>query len=59
LKDLKHVEVSDELEDKIKLLYSIGNSTLSDFLNISDLSYIDKIDLTDELIAKLNKLSDL
>jgi hypothetical protein len=59
LKDFKHVEVSDELEDKIKLLYSIGNSTLSDFLNISDLSYIDKIDLTDELIAKLNKLSDL
>jgi hypothetical protein len=51
--------VSDELEDKIKLLYSIGNSTLSDFLSISDLSYIDKIDLTDELIAKLNKLSDL
>jgi hypothetical protein len=59
LKDFKHVEVSDELEDKIKLLYSIGNSTLSDFLSISDLSYIDKIDLTDELIAKLNKLSDL
>jgi len=59
LKDFKHVEVSDELEDKIKLLYSIGNSTLSDFLSISDLYYIDKIDLTDELIAKLNKLSDL
>jgi hypothetical protein len=59
LKDFQHVEVSDELEDKIKLLYSIGNSTLSDFLSISDLSYIDKIDLTDELIAKLNKLSDL
>gem|GEM_PF-5882395 len=59
MKDFKHVEVSDELEDKIKLLYSIGNSTLSDFLSISDLYYIDKIDLTDELIAKLNKLSDL
>ena len=59
LRDLKKVKFSDELKEKINLLFKLNSDTLTNYLEISDLAILDKVNLNKELLSKLNKLTKL
>lgn len=58
IRDLKKVNFSDKLEEKINLIYELNNDTLN-YLDISDLAILEKINLNEEFLSKLNKLTKL
>ena len=58
IKKLQYIEITESLKEKIYKIFNIENPTLSEYLDIEDFKILDKIDINEDLIDKLNKLSE-